>query len=98
MYKIIICLLVMLTISSCSFVHKQTIEQGNYIKPETVSSLRTGMTESDVRNVMGNPVLINIFTPNEIAYVYTIQPGHGQFLEKRVLCIFKRGKLVEIQR
>ena len=87
----------MLTISSCSFIHKQTIEQGNTIKPDMASQLHTGMSEADVRNVMGNPVLINIFTPNQIAYVYTIQPGHGQFSEKRVICIFQRGRLKEIQ-
>jgi outer membrane protein assembly factor BamE len=98
MYKSIICLLLMLTISSCSLIHRQTIEQGNIIKPENVSQLHTGMSENQVRNVMGNPVLINIFTPNQIVYVYTIRSGQGQFRETRVTCIFERGRLKQIQR
>jgi len=97
MYKKIICLTLMLTLSSCYFIRKQDIKQGNIITPQQVSRLHTGMSEAQVREVMGNPVLLNIFTPNVINYVYTFKPGHGMFTETRVVCIFRNGRLVEIQ-
>lgn len=97
MYKSIICLLLMLGLSSCSFIRKQTIEQGNIITPQMQSQLHTGMTEAQVRDVMGNPVLINIFTPNTIVYVYTYQKGHQAISEKRIICTFQRGRLKDIQ-
>ena len=96
--KIIICLSLMLALSSCSLIRKQKIEQGNLITPQQMSQLHVGMSEEQVRAVMGNPVLLNIFTPNGINYVYTYQPGNGVFTEKRVVCIFRNGRLVEIKR
>lgn len=86
----------MLTLSSCFLVHKNDIEQGNIITPEMVSRLHPGMTEMEVRNVMGNAVLVNIFSPDRIDYVYTMQKGHQHRSTKRVSCIFYNGRLKEV--
>ena len=97
MYKNIVCVLIMLTLSSCFLVHKNDVEQGNIITPETVSRLHPGMTEMEVRNIMGNAVLINIFSPDRIDYVYTMQKGHYPRTTKRVSCIFESGRLKDIR-
>ena len=77
--------------------HKMDIEQGNVFTLEEVSKLKPGMSESQVKGIMGTPVLVNIFTPNRMEYVYTFQPGHQNRLEKRVSCIFVAGRLQEIK-
>jgi len=100
MYKSILCSLMMLILSSCSFlhVHKPIIEQGNIVSNENVSKLHTGMSPPQVVEVMGTPVLANILTPNRLEYIYTYQNGNGVHTETRITCIFDRGRLKEIQK
>lgn len=99
MYKRLPILLAALFLTSCSYlhVHKQEITQGNIITATNVSRLHRGMSQDEVEQVMGKPSLSNIFTPNRVEYVYTNQPGGGTMTEKRVTCLFKNGRLLEIQ-
>lgn len=85
-------------LSGCSLfrIHKQAIEQGNLFNQTTLSQLHTGMSEAQVKNIMGNPVATNIFSDYRLEYVYTYQPGYGEMTEKRVLCLFENGRLQDI--
>lgn len=85
-------------VSGCSFfrVHKMDVVQGNIFTPEQVSQLHPGMSEMEVKDIMGMPVIMNIFTPGRMDYVYTYQPGYGDKIEKRVICIFYNGQLKEV--
>lgn len=95
-----ISLLIILTLSSCSLfqLRRPEIEQGNIITPQKVEQLHRGMSEGQVRSIMGEPVLKNIFSLGRVDYVYTYQKGNNPRTEKRVLCIFQGGRLVDIQR
>jgi outer membrane protein assembly factor BamE len=90
--KILFCCFILLSLSACSFVHKPEIIQGNIITPEMISHLHRGMTESEVKEVMGNPVAVNVFTPSYMEYIYTYQLGRLHN-EKRVTLTFERGRL-----
>ncbi|HLB42557.1 MAG TPA: outer membrane protein assembly factor BamE [Gammaproteobacteria bacterium] len=87
-----------LILPGCSLfrVHKFDIEQGNILSQENIARLRIGMTETEVKSIMGNPVLINVFTPDRLNYVYSFQKGHEKITVKRVILIFQSGKLREI--
>jgi outer membrane protein assembly factor BamE len=56
-----------------------------------------GMTEAQVKEIMGSPVLINVFDPNREDYVYTFKPGYGDITEKYITFIFSGGILREIK-
>lgn len=100
MFKRCTILLACLILSGCSFfhVHKQDIVQGNVITPSMVNRLDKGMSEAEVRDVMGTPLVTNVFAPGRIEYVYTIQPGGQSMQETKVTCLFVHGRLVEIIR
>ncbi len=100
MKKMISLILLGFLLSSCSIfrTHKLDIDQGNIISEDEVSRLHTGMTTADVKNVMGSPVLTNVFTPNKIIYIYTFQEGHGTRQDKRLILSFYRGRLENIER
>ena len=100
MKKIISLILICFLISGCSFfrIHKVDIEQGNIITPDEVSQLRLGMSENEVKAILGTPVLSNIFTPNRFDYIYTLQKGQKNMAEKRIALIFYQGRLQEIQK
>jgi outer membrane protein assembly factor BamE len=100
MYKSLICVLMMVMLTGCSFfmVRKPIIEQGNIITNENVSRLYTGMSPAQVVDVMGTPVLSNIFSTDRMEYVYTYKDRTNPLVVKRVICIFNDGKLRVIQR
>lgn len=99
MKKNLILILIGLTLTGCSIfrTHKMDIQQGNIITQEDVSRLHVGMTKNQVIEVMGSPMLVNIFTPNRVDYVYTFKKGYGNMEEKRLTCTFVHGRLREIQ-
>lgn len=98
MKKLILIILLGFILSGCSFfrVHKMDVPQGNIFTEEQVSQLHAGMSEVDVKAIMGMPVIVNIFTPNRMDYVYTYQPGYGSRTQKRVICIFSKGVLKKV--
>ncbi|OGT42181.1 MAG: hypothetical protein A3F42_02685 [Gammaproteobacteria bacterium RIFCSPHIGHO2_12_FULL_37_34] len=87
-----------LILSSCSLfrVHKLDVEQGNIITQENINQLQRGMTESQVKTIMGDPILINVFTPKRLNYIYTYQKGYEKMMIKRVVLIFDDGRLQEV--
>ncbi len=78
--------------------HKQDVEQGNIFSQEQVARLHTGMSEDQVKEIMGDPLTLNIFEDNRMSYIYSMQPGYGDMTLKRVICIFNNGRLADIQR
>lgn len=100
MKKIISLILISCFFSGCALfrTHKPDIEQGNIITQEEVGRLHLGMSEFQVKEVMGTPLLVNVFTPNRVEYVYTFQAGHGERQDKRLVCLFSNGRLREIVR
>lgn len=100
MKKAISLVLIGFILSGCSpfKTHKMDIEQGNVISQEDASKLRVGMSEAQVQEFMGTPVLINTFSNDRVDYIYTFQAGYGTMNEKRIVCSFQRGILRDIQR
>lgn len=88
----------LLTLAGCSLfnVHKMDIEQGNILSTKMVNRLHPGMSKTQVKRIMGTPLLVAAFTPDRVEYVYTFQAGNKPMQEKRVTCIFKHNRLVEI--
>ena len=83
-------------LSGCCFIHKMDIEQGNIITTENANRLHTGMTITDVTDLLGSPVLLNTFADNRVNYVYTYKPGNSSMSEKYITLTFKNNRLTEI--
>jgi len=88
----------MLSLSSCSFfhVHKMDVEQGNYLSDTMVARIHEGMSMEQVKEILGQPVLSNMFDKNRQDYVYTFKPGYGVERVKYLTLIFRDGRLNEI--
>ena len=86
-----------LFLNGCSYiVQKPDIEQGNIVTSDMVAKIHTGMTESQVKDVLGPPILTNIFDTTRLDYVYTMKPGHGDMQEQSMTLIFRNGRLSTI--
>src|SRR5437016_1702455 len=94
MHKIIMILLVSFMLAGC--VRKISVEQGNIMTPETLQQIHTGMTTSEVKQILGNPVLLHTLKDHRIQYIYSSKPGGGTFTEKHLTLTFINGILSEI--
>jgi len=63
------------------------IQQGNFLSPEMVAQLKTGMTREQVRFVLGTPLVTDIFHGDRWDYVFYRELGDGS-KERRSLSVF----------
>lgn len=98
MRNMLILLFMVFALTSCAFfhVHKMDIEQGNVLTPEMISHVHKGMSKQQVQNILGEPILANVFNPNHMDYVYMFKPGYGQETIKYVTFQFRGNTLVGI--
>ncbi len=74
--------------------YKLDIPQGNVITQEMVDKLKPGMTRSQVRFVLGTPLVVDAFRDNRWDYAYTLQKG-GKVVESRRVTILFDGDLLK---
>jgi outer membrane protein assembly factor BamE len=100
MYKLIFLCLLGSLLTACALlpVHKLEVEQGNVMLSSTVNRLHPGMSENQVKAIMGTPILVDILSHNCVSYVYTFQIGSNPRTEKQVILYFRSGTLQTIQR
>ncbi len=98
MTKWVISFFLLCTLSACSIIYRPDIQQGNILRQSTIEQLKVGMTEEQVRYLLGSCVLQPAFQPNRRDYVYFYQPGHAQSTQGHVTLIFSQGRLQRIKK
>ena len=93
MHKIII--LIALLLASCSYVptiapYKIEIQQGNVVTQEMVSKLKPGMSKSQVRFILGTPLVVDAFHADRWDYIYVLKK-EGKLVEQRKLTVLFAG-------
>ena len=74
-------------------VHRITIQQGNVITQQMIDKLKPGMTKSQVRFVLGNPVVDDSLDREQWDYVYSIQISGGIVIRKTLSVHFIEERL-----
>ncbi len=97
MTKWAISFFLLFVLSACSIIYRPDIQQGNILKQSTIEQLKLGMTEEQVRYLLGSCVLQAAFQSNRSDYVYFYQPGHGEAIQRHVTLIFSGGRLRSIK-
>ena len=66
-------LLATLALSGCAGfgVHRIDIQQGNLVTEEQLGKVKPGMTRLDVRNLLGTPLLQDVFHANRWDYYFS---------------------------
>lgn len=68
--------------------YKLDIPQGNLITQEMMDKLKPGMTRSQVRFVLGTPLLVDPFRADRWDYVYTLRQNDRVVERRRVTVVF----------
>jgi outer membrane protein assembly factor BamE len=76
--------------------YKIDIQQGNVVTQEMVSKLRQGMTRSQVKFVMGTPLVADPFHPERWDYFYKFDKGGQAREERRLTLLFEADKLSRV--
>jgi outer membrane protein assembly factor BamE len=80
-------------------IYRMNIQQGNYLEGKTVSQLQVGMTRSQVRYLLGSPMVPDIFNKDRWDYLYYFRSGRLQRVEQRHLVVlFKDEKVASFER
>lgn len=87
-----------LALAGCgSIIHRIDVQQGNIVAPETFAKLKTGMTKTEVRGILGTPLLTDVFHANRWDYYFRYEQ-RGQLVEQNKFALhFENEKLVRIE-
>ena len=96
MRKFLISIIAITLLSGCSEfpgVYKIDIPQGNIISQEMVDELRPGMNYSQVRYVLGTPLVVDTFNGERWDYIYTFKKGGNPREQEQLSLFFTDGQL-----
>jgi outer membrane protein assembly factor BamE len=80
-------------------VYRMNIQQGNYLEGRTVDQLQVGMTRSQVRYLLGTPMVPEAFDKERWDYLYYFKKGRLRRPEERHLIVwFKEDKVERFER
>ena len=95
--KTFLFLVVTITLTSCGWpqLFQVIINQGNLVDDEMLGKLEVGMTESQVKYVLGTPLISDTFYHRRWDYYTSITQGDNVYTETKVTLYFEEGLLVE---
>jgi len=79
-------------LSAC--VYELDVQQGNKLEPADVEKVQVGMTRSQVRFLLGTPIVTDIFSDERWDYVYYFLPGRSDTPERRWVIVWFEGDIV----
>jgi outer membrane protein assembly factor BamE len=89
----------LLAVVATGCVYRPTIQQGNLLKIEDVDQVTVGMTRSQVRYLLGTPMVMDPFDPQRWDYVYTLRKGRDTKMDRAHFIVFFQGdKVSKVER
>jgi outer membrane protein assembly factor BamE len=80
-------------------VYRMDVQQGNYLEGKTVDQLQVGMTRTQVRYLLGTPLVPDVFDKDRWDYLYFFRHGRNRPAEpRRVVVYFKDDKVTRFER
>ena len=80
-------------------VYRMNIQQGNYLEGKQVDQVQVGMTRTQVRYLLGTPMVPAVFNRDRWDYVYYFRRGRLQKPEERHLVVyFAEDKVTRFER
>lgn len=77
--------------------YKMDIQQGNAVTPKMMMQLRPGMTKSQVRFIMGTPLLVDSFHADRWDYFYQMRKEGKIVEQRRVILEFEGDALKRVR-
>ena len=80
-------------------VYRIDVQQGNYLEGKAVDQLQVGMTRTQVRYLLGTPLVPDVFDKDRWDYLYYFRHGrHRPNDPRRLVVYFKDDKVTRFER
>ena len=76
--------------------YRMDIVQGNVVTREQAALVKPGMTRAQVRDILGSPMLIDLFHADRWDYVFTIVRPGTEPQRRAIVALFKGDELAQL--
>ena len=87
--------LLCLSLLACACVYRINIQQGNFLEQSAVDQIKPGMTRSQVRYLLGTPMVADSFNKERWDYIYYLKNGSSGHVDSRRVTIYFDGDKVD---
>jgi outer membrane protein assembly factor BamE len=91
-YSLVIATALMALTSGC--VYRINIQQGNFLDQTAVETVQPGMTRSQVRYLLGTPLVADTFEKERWDYIYYLKKGRSRHVDSRRVTVYFEGDKV----
>ncbi len=83
-------------------VYKIDVQQGNLVTQDQLAKIKPGMSRLDVRNLLGTPLMQDVFNANRWDYYFSNEQGkYGPFgrdtMKYRATVFFENEKVAKVE-
>src|SRR6202048_1608056 len=75
-------------------VYRINIQQGNFLDQAAVEQVKAGMTRSQVRYLLGTPMVADPFDKERWDYIYYLKKGRSRHVDSRRVTVYFDGEKV----
>lgn len=83
-----------LILASSACVYRINIQQGNFLDQSAVDTVKPGMTRSQVRYLLGTPMVADSFNKERWDYIYYLKKGRTRHVDSRRVTVYFDGDKV----
>ncbi len=80
---------------STACVYRINIQQGNFLNQGAVDQVKPGMTRSQVRYLLGTPMVADSFDKERWDYIYYLKKGRNRHVDSRRVTVYFDGDKVD---
>ena len=78
----------------CACVYRVDVQQGNLLEDSDIDAVQVGMTRSQVRFLLGTPVIADTFHQERWDYIYYFRQGRKRKAERHWMIVYFDGDRV----
>src|SRR5476651_39811 len=82
------------TVIASGCVYRINIQQGNFLDQAAVEQVKPGMTRSQVRYLLGTPMVADSFNKERWDYIYYLKKGRSRHVDSRRVTVYFEGDKV----
>jgi len=75
-------------------VYRINIQQGNFLNQSAVDQVKPGMTRSQIRYLLGTPMVADPFMKDRWDYIYYLKKGRSRHVDSRRVTVYFDGDKV----
>ena len=94
MTRLLLVVMLIVPLAGCA-IYRMDIGQGNIITQETLDQVKPGMTRSQVRFLLGTPLVNDPFHPDRWDYYYSLRKSGAATPETRLVTVIFKGDAME---